>query len=105
MSFERNTFISEFGFIDYHYKFPCEKYPNGLLLFMGSHILKEHREKGHFKDMVFELFAKFPEDTVVQVALSNKNLVSFFERLGFIKVDSIEYWGGTDNTIKLQGLT
>ena len=68
-----NRLSTEFGYIDYHYSSPNKEYPNGLLLFMGSHIEKESRGKGYFKNMVKELFLMFPENTLVQAAVANKN--------------------------------
>ncbi len=93
---------TEFGFINYDY-IVNEKYPHGLLLFMGSYIYKEYRRQGKFKNMVFDLFLKMPKGTEVQVALANWDLTMMFIKLGFKKVDEIEYWGNTGNTNKLKG--
>jgi hypothetical protein len=92
---------TEFGFINFTIILD-EKYPSGLLLFMGSYIYKEHRRKGKFKEMVNELFSQF-KGAEVQVTLSNKHLISFFESLGFEKTGSIEYWRKPKNSTNLKG--
>lgn len=93
---------TEFGFINYDY-IVNEKYPHGLLLFMGSYIYKEHRRQGRFKNMVFDLFLQMPRGTEIQVATTNWDIAMMFIELGFKKVDEIEYWGNTGNTTKLKG--
>jgi ribosomal protein S18 acetylase RimI-like enzyme len=93
---------TDFGAINYDYII-SEKYPRGLLLFMGSYVKKEFRGQGKFKEMLKILFSKFPENTLIQVPLSNKKLVSLFDRLGFKKVKSIEYWGEI-NVIEMEGI-
>jgi len=94
---------NEFGFINYSYIKPNDKYLTGLLLFMGSYVNKEFRGKGKFKTLVKTLFNKFPDNTIVQVPLSNKNLISFFRRLEFYNVESIEYWNNPSNAVVLEG--
>jgi len=93
---------TEFGFIDYDY-IVNEKYPHGLLLFMGSYVYKEFRGQGKFKNMVNTLFSRMKKGTEVQVSLANKNLVSYFKSLGFEETYEIEFWGKPDNTINLRG--
>jgi hypothetical protein len=93
---------TEFGFIHFDY-IMNEKYPNGLLLFMGSYVDKKYRRQGKFKEMVLGLFIQMPKGTEIQIALSNWDLVMMFKKLGFWEVDSIEYWGKPKNTITLQG--
>lgn len=102
MDIEKNTFSTKFGFIDYHYSVEPE-YPNGILIFLGSLTYKEYRGMGVFKKMVLDLFDKFPPGTEVHVSLATHYLASFFERMGFQRVKSIEYWGSPDNTINLKG--
>lgn len=104
MKIKRLKLETEFGFIMYNYQKPCEEYPNGLLLFMGSYTNVKYRGEGKFKEMVKKLFSKFPENTLVQVPLSNKVLVPMFERLKFISVDRIEYWGECNNAVRMQGV-
>jgi hypothetical protein len=99
---EIKIFETDFGTINYDYV-KSEKYPQGLLLFMGSYVKKEFRRQGKFKEMLKILFSKFPENTLVQVPLSNKKLVPLFNRLGFKKVKSIEYWGEID-IIEMEGI-
>jgi len=103
MKIERKTFDTEFGFIDYHYSIEPE-YPNGILIFLGSLVYKKYRGKGAFKKMVLDLFSKFPSGTEVQVSLATHYLVNFFEKMGFKRVKSIEYWGSPSNTINLKGV-
>jgi hypothetical protein len=98
----RKTLSSEYGMIDYHYS-KNESYPNGILIFLGSLINKSERGKGRFKNMVRELFSTMPEGTLVHVGLANKKIIHMFERLGFKRVDWIEYWGKTTNTVKMEG--
>lgn len=93
---------TEFGFINFDF-IVNEKYPNGLLLFMGSYIYKEFRNQGKFKEMVLNLFFNFPRETEVQVPLLDKKLVPMFEKMGFIKVKELEYWGECSNSIKMKG--
>jgi len=100
---KRNTFETDFGFIDYHYEINSE-YPKGILIFLGSLVYKQYRGMGIFKEMVLKLFDKFPLQTEVHVALSNHELVPFFERMDFKRVKKIEYWGSPDNTINLKGV-
>jgi len=102
MNIDRKTFSSEYGFIDYHYSIEPD-YPNGILIFMGSLVYKQYRGMGVFKKMVLDLFDKFPLGTEVHVCLATHYLVSFFERMGFERVDEIEYWGQMSNTINLKG--
>jgi hypothetical protein len=101
LKMKKNRLESKYGFIDYSYEIN-EKYPNGILLFMGSYINKSSRGQGKFKEMVKELFSKFPMNTLIQVATINKHLISFFDRLGFKIVDTIEHWGNASNAIKLE---
>ena len=93
---------TEFGFINFDV-IVNKKYPHGLLLFMGSYIYKEFRRQGKFKEMVFDLFLQMPKGTEVQVATTNWDIAMMFIKLGFKKVDEIEYWGNTVNTTKLKG--
>jgi len=102
MEIKRNTFSTEFGFIDYHYSIEPE-YPAGILIFLGSLVYKEYRGMGVFKKMVLDLFDKFPPGTEVHVSLATHYLVDFFERMDFKRVKSIEYWGSPNNTINLKG--
>lgn len=95
-------FKTDWGFINYSY-IQNEKYPNGLLLFMGSYIHKNHRGKGRFQEMVKMLFCKFPEGTEVQVPISNSVLISMFEKMGFKKTGPIEHWGELKNAVNLKG--
>ena len=94
---------TEFGFINYNY-IVNEKYPHGLLLFMGSYIYKEFRQQGKFKEMVNELFSQMPKGTEIQVAIANKNLVPMFKKMGFEEIKNVEYWGNPSNTINLKGI-
>jgi len=103
MEIKKNTFSTEFGFIDYHYSVEPE-YPNGILIFLGSLVYKQYRGRGVFKKMVLDLFAQFPLGTEVHVALATHYLADFFERMDFKRVKNIEYWGRPDNTINLRGL-
>jgi hypothetical protein len=100
---EKLEITSDAGFIQYSYFKPDKSYPQGLILFLGSYINTEFRGKGKFKELVAKLFKKYPIGTEVQVALSNKNLVSMFERMNFKKVVWIEFWGETTNTVKMDG--
>jgi len=93
-----NQITHEHGSIHYHYF-----KDKNLLLFMGSYVNTDQRGKGIFKNMVNELFSKFETGTKVQVPLSNKKLVPFFESLGFQKVDKIEYWGSPENAVCMEG--
>jgi hypothetical protein len=93
---------TEFGFINYDY-IVNEKYPHGLLLFMGSYIYKEYRSQGKFKEMVEDLFSQMSKGTEVHLAISNKKLVPMFEKMGFEKTGDIEYWGSPGNTTNLKG--
>jgi len=102
MKYKKNRFKKPYGFIDYYYIID-NKYPHGVLIFMGSFVQKEERGKGLFKLMIKELFELFPKGTEVQVAISNKILINSFKELGFVEVDSIEYWGKLDNTVNLKG--
>jgi hypothetical protein len=103
MKIKKQRLEKKQGFIDYHYSVN-EKYPNGILLFLGSYVKKEERGKGIFKEMVKELFSMFPKGTEIQVALSNKNLVHFFKSLNFVNTDKIEYWGSPENATTLKNI-
>jgi predicted acetyltransferase len=102
MKLKRERLDKDYGFIDYHYSI-SKKYPNGILVFMGSFIQSHLRGKGLFKEMVKELFKMFPNGTEVQVAVANKFLINFFKRMGFEETDRIEYWGKPENAINLKG--
>ena len=99
----KKRFQNSFGFVDYIYKIDST-YPKGLFLFMGSYINKQCRNSGKFKAILKELFSTLPNETVIQVGTINKDLINFFLRLDFKKVDYIEYWGNTDNTVKMEGI-
>lgn len=91
------------GFIDYRY-YKDDKYPNGILILMGSYVYKPFRNKGCYKQMVIELFNNFDKGVKVHVAIQNKHLLNFFKRLDFKETDFIEYWGKPSNTINLKGI-
>jgi predicted GNAT family N-acyltransferase len=93
---------TQWGVINYNY-YKDEKYPNGLLIFMGSYIPRKFRGQGKFKEMVNELFSQFQKGTEVQLAIANKHLIHMFEEMGFEKTEDIEYWGSPSNTINLKG--
>ena len=98
MIINRQTFPNEpFGNINYHYSKKEEGYPNGIIIFMGSYIKPKYRGEGRFKAMLYEFLNSFSEKTTVQVPISNKKIINLFERIGFEKVDKIEYWGIPDN--------
>jgi hypothetical protein len=46
---------------------------------MGSYVNVKYRGQGKFKELVNNLFSKFPANTLVQVPLSNKKLVPMLE--------------------------
>ena len=103
MKFERKTFKKVYGFIDYHYSIN-EEYPHGILIFLGSYIKKEFREKGLFKPLVSELFNMFPKGTEVHLAVCNLHLINFFKSFGFKETNEpVEFWGICENTINLKG--
>ena len=93
----KQSLKTQFGNIDYHYS-------DGLLIFLGSFIEKEYRGQGKWKEMVDTLFKMFPKGTKVQVPVTKKFLVDFFESKGFKKVEKIEYWGNPINTINFEGI-
>lgn len=100
---EKSRLETQFGYIDHGYCSKCKEYPNGLLVFMGSYVYKEYRGQGKFKEMVRELFEKYPEGTTVHVPVENKVLVDMFERMGFRPVERIEYWGELSNAKTMEG--
>jgi len=103
MAIERKTFKSEHGFIDYNYSIN-ERYPYGLLIFLGSYVEKDFRGKGIFKYMVNELFKMFPKETEVHLAIANKHLVKYFKRKGFKETNQpLVYWGKPENTTNMKG--
>lgn len=102
MKVKRNTLNKPYGFIDYHYSIE-EKYPHGILIFMGSYVDKEHRGQHLFSGMVQELFSMFPKGTEVHVPVANKTLVKFFEKLGFNEAVRIEHWGNPSNATCMIG--
>jgi hypothetical protein len=104
MEFNSETYTSLFGSIDYCYFSSDLKYPEGLLLFLGSYISKEYRGQGHYKEMVKALLNSFPENTVVQIPIENKILLPLFCRMGFVIVKEIEFWGCPQNCKVMQGV-
>ena len=102
MIFNKLSYETIFGIIEYCYFEKEENYPNGLFIFMGSYIFKEHRGTGHFKEMLKYLLTQFPDNTIIQVPVENKFLLPMFKRLGFEEVDRIEYWGKLSNTKMMQ---
>ena len=103
MEFNSKKLSTKYGEIDYCYFENAESYPSGLLVFMGSYVFKEHRRQGRYKEMVQTMMEIFPQGTTVQVPVENKILVPMFERMGFEKVVSIEYWGQPTNCKLMQG--
>jgi len=104
MEFNKQSYSTFFGTIEYCYFKKEENYPNGLFIFMGSYIYKQYREEGHFKKMLKHLLNEFPEETLIQVPVENKNLIPMFERLGLKEVERIEYWEKLSNAITMQGV-
>jgi hypothetical protein len=102
-SFKNTIFETEYGNIDYIYVLN-DKYPDGLLILNGSIVYREYRGTGKFKEMLRMLLSKFPEGTTIQGAVITKKLTSMFERIGFKKVDKIEYWGQVANCTFIQGI-
>lgn len=92
----RQIYSTDFGFIDYSYE-------NNLLILHGAFVDREWRNHGIFKEMLKGLFFSFPEGTKVQTAIKNKKLIPMFEKLGFKKVNKIEYWGSPSNCVLFEG--
>jgi len=102
MKVKRKTLNKPYGFIDYHYSIE-EKYPHGILIFMGSYVNVDFRGQHKFSEMVHELFSMFPKGTEVHVPVANKMLVKFFEKLGFNEAVHIEHWGNPSNATCMIG--
>ena len=94
---EKGIVTHEFGWIDYDFIEP------DILVFKGSHVKKDQRGRGIFKEMVNELFSRFPEGTKVQVPLTNRKIIPFFEKMGFKRVERIECWGSPSNAVCMEG--
>lgn len=89
-----------YGFSKYLYI--CnKKYPNGLVVGMGSYVNDEYRGKGYFKEMLNEILSLYPNATF-QYPLKNRKLVKYFYNLGFKKVKTIEYWGQLSNCVLVE---
>lgn len=102
MEFNNQRYSTDFGFIDYCYIVDDEKYPEGLLIFMGSLIYREFRHQGHFNKMIRYLLNQLPEGTLMQAPVSNKRLLGLFKSIGFVKVDRIEYWEKVSNATMME---
>jgi len=101
---KRKILEKYYGWINYSYSI-SKKYPNGLLLFMGSFVDPQYRGKGLFVKMMEELLSMFPKGTEVQVPLSNPILINHFKNLGFTEVNGpIEYWGETENSVNMKAV-
>lgn len=101
MEFNKQRYEGLAGFIDYCY-IKNDEYPNGLFIFMGSLVYPQFRNKGFFTQMVKHLLSSFPDGTIVQAPVSNKNILRLFQRLGFVKVERIEYWENVSNGVMMQ---
>ena len=93
---ERQIYETLYGNIDY-------SYINNILIINGAIVYKEWRRTGKFKQMLKSLLSEFPNGIKVQTA-TNKKLVPIFERIGFKRVEKIEYWGSPSNCIMLEGI-
>lgn len=97
MEFNKQTYSTSFGFIEYCHIENDSNYPNGLFIFMGSLIYSQYRGQGHFKEMIKDLLSRVPEGTLIQAPVSNKKIVDLFKRIGFKTVGRIEYWENVSN--------
>jgi len=104
MIFEKRSYTTLFGVIEYCYFEKLDDYPNGLLVEMGSLIETKYRGQGHYKEMMRHLLSLFPEGTVFQIPICNKRIVPMFERIGMKRVDKIEFWGSPSNCVLLEGI-
>ena len=99
---EKRTYTSIYGNIDYTY-IKNVKYLNGLVVLDGAIVHKEYRGKGKFKVMLKALLNEYPEGMDIQAAVITNKLTSMFERMGMVRVKSIEVWGSPANCKLLQG--
>jgi len=90
---------SIYGWIDYYYEL-SDDYPKGVLVDLGGFVYKQYRGKGKLKIMLKKLFSSVPPGTTVQMAVSNRHLMSMFKRLGFKKVKRIAYWGENSHAME-----
>jgi len=90
---------SKYGWLDYYYEV-SDEYPNGVVVDLGGYVHKEYRGQGKLKDMLKKLLKSVPLGTTVQMAVSNRNLIPMFKRLGFKKVKRIIYWGENSHAME-----
>jgi hypothetical protein len=102
IAMEKRTYTSVYGNIDYTY-IKNVKYPDGLVVLDGAIVHKEYRGKGKFKTMLKALLNEYPEGMAIQAAVITNKLTSMFERMGMVRVKSIEVWGSPANCKLLQG--
>lgn len=77
-------------------------YEDGVLTFMGSFVDNKYRGQGIFDKMLNSLLSKQPKGTIVQVPLTKKFLVPYFQKFGFEIIDEpIRYWGYPDNSVNV----
>lgn len=84
-----------------------KKYPNGLFVDGGAFTMKDFRNKKLLTILLYETFLSIPDDICLQFAVQNRKLIPFYDRLGFKKVQKIDYWGKVSNTknFELEKLT
>lgn len=101
-SFENIKVSDDFGYIDYSYNEGTKNYPDGILILHSFYVYKQFRGSGRLKTMLKDAFERYPEGTIVQVALKNRNLVKMFDRMKFSRVKNIEYWGNCAGVVNMQ---
>lgn len=78
-------------------------YEDGILVFMGSYVDKEHRGKKIFDKMLQNLISKQKKGTTIYVPLTKDFLVPYFKKFGFeITKGPIRYWGDLDNSVNVK---
>ena len=69
---------SIYGWIDYCYE-RSDEYPNGVVVDLVGYVYKQYRGKGKLKDMLKKLLSSVPPGTTVQMAVSNRHLMSMLK--------------------------
>jgi hypothetical protein len=72
------------------------------LLIWDCYTYKSHRGQGVFKILLEELNNQYP-NKIFCVAVANKKLVPYLEKIGYKKtMDSLPYWGRPSNCVVMK---
>lgn len=96
LKYQNGKMSDEHGYVMYR------RYEDGVYVLMGSYTDKEYRGKGIFKMQLNKLLNEVKSGETIQIALTNKKILSYLLNIGFKEINSpVRYWGKISNGVNL----